>query len=164
VSGSPLATDLHIDAVGYQFETARREVRERDVRLFAELTGDRHPQHVDEQWASTSPFGERIAHGLLVVSFAMGLVPMDGQRVIALRRCEALFKQPVKFGDEIKVIGQLTGVKPLGDQIVLANWKWRIVNGDRQLVVRLVLDVLWRNLGTSADDPHDLQVPGVVPL
>lgn len=164
MSSSPLATDLHIDAVGYQFETACRKVQERDVQLFAELTGDRHPQHVDKQWASTSPFGERIAHGLLVVSFAMGLVPMDIERVIALRRCEALFKQPVRFGDEIKVIGQLAGVKPLGDEVVLANWKWRIVNSDRHLVVRLALDVLWRNLGTSTDDPHDLQVPGVVPL
>jgi 3-hydroxybutyryl-CoA dehydratase len=164
MSDSPLATDLHIDAVGYQFETPRQEVRERDVQLFAALTGDRHPQHVDEQWASASPFGEQIAHGLLVVSFAMGLVPMDVRRVIALRRCEAIFKQPVKFGDEIKVIGQLSDVKPLADQHVLAKWRWRVVNGDGVLVVRLVLDVLWRNLDTSAEDPHDLRVPGVVPL
>jgi 3-hydroxybutyryl-CoA dehydratase len=164
MSDSPLVTDLHIDAVGYQFETPYREVREHDVQLFAALTGDRHPQHVDQRWASASLFGEQIAHGLLVVSFAMGLVPMDAQRVLALRRCEALFKQPVKFGDTIKVIGQLSDVKPLGDQNVLAKWRWRVVNGDLVLVVRLVLDVLWRNLGTSAEDPHDLRVPGVVPL
>ena len=45
------------------------------------LTGDFHPQHVDAEWAAESPFGERIAHGLLVLSYAAGLVPFDPERV-----------------------------------------------------------------------------------
>lgn len=164
MSDSLLAADLHPHTVGFRFETPCREVSEQDVQLFAELTGDRHPQHVDAEWASTSPFGQRIAHGLLVVSFAMGLVPMDARRVIALRRCDALFKQPVKFGDKIRVNGQLSGVKRVDDRHVLASWKWRIVNGDHLLIVRLALDVLWRNLGMTADDPDAPRIPGVVPL
>ena len=50
----------------------------------------------------TPPFGERIAHGLLVLSIAAGLVPFDPQRVIALRRVrDVVFKRPVRFGDTI---------------------------------------------------------------
>ena len=44
-----------------------------------------HPQHTDTAWAAGSLFGERIAHGMLVVSFALGLMPFDPDRVIALR-------------------------------------------------------------------------------
>jgi 3-hydroxybutyryl-CoA dehydratase len=39
-----------------------------DVRAFAELTGDRNPVHLDEEYASTTRFGRRIAHGMLGAS------------------------------------------------------------------------------------------------
>ena len=44
---------------------------------FSALTGDWHPQHSDAVWAADSAFGERIAHGMLIVSFAVGLVDFD---------------------------------------------------------------------------------------
>ena len=53
---------------GQTFTTRGRTVTEADVVGFAALTGDWHPQHTDAVWAAESPFGERIAHGLLVVS------------------------------------------------------------------------------------------------
>ena len=59
---------------------------EPDILQFADLTGDAHPQHVDPEWAAGSRFGEQIAHGLLVMSFAVGLLPLDPDRVVALRR------------------------------------------------------------------------------
>ena len=59
-------------AVGDRFTTAGRTVGADDIAAFATLTGDTHPQHVDEAWAAGSRFGERIAHGLLVLSFASG--------------------------------------------------------------------------------------------
>jgi 3-hydroxybutyryl-CoA dehydratase len=159
-----LLTDLGPDAVGLRFDTRERAVGHRDVRLFADLTGDRHPQHLDEQWAATSPFGEPIAHGLLVVSFAMGLVPMDPRRVVALRRCEAVFKRPIKLGDRIHVEGRLAAVKAIDERHVLVSWRWRVVNDACLLVVRLGIDVLWRNLIAADEDPYDPRLPGVVPL
>ncbi|HEX5622680.1 MAG TPA: MaoC/PaaZ C-terminal domain-containing protein, partial [Solirubrobacteraceae bacterium] len=81
--------------VGQEFTTRGRTITEADVVGFASLTGDWHPQHSDAQWASASPFGERIAHGMLVVSLAAGLVPFDPARVIALRQVsQATFKRP----------------------------------------------------------------------
>ena len=80
---------------GQAFSTRGRTVTEADVVGFAALTGDWHPQHTDAEWAAGSRFGERIAHGLLVLSYAAGLVPLDPERVVALRRVgDAVFKQP----------------------------------------------------------------------
>src|SRR3954469_8477565 len=73
-------------AVGDRFVTRGRTVTEADVVSFACLTGDTHPQHTDREWASGSWFGERVAHGMLVASFALGMLPFDPERVIALRR------------------------------------------------------------------------------
>ena len=64
-------------SVGERFESGRRAVRDTDVIVFSALTGDWHPQHCDPEWAAASPFGERIAHGMLVLSLAVGLVPLD---------------------------------------------------------------------------------------
>ena len=49
-----------------------RTITEADVVPFAALTGDMHPQHTDRHWAADGPFGERIAHGMLVLSYALG--------------------------------------------------------------------------------------------
>src|SRR4051812_49892453 len=73
-------------AVGDSFATGGRTVTEADVVSFACLTGDRHPQHTDREWAASSLFGERVAHGMLVASLALGMLPFEPERVIALRR------------------------------------------------------------------------------
>jgi acyl dehydratase len=161
---STLSADLSPGVVGLRFKTEDRTVSDHDVRLFADLTGDWHPQHVDERWAATSPFGERIAHGMLVVSFAMGLVPVDPRRVVALRRCEAVFRQPVRLGERIHVEGRLSAVRPIDHHHVLASWRWGVVANARDLAARLRVDVLWRNLGGTNDDPYDPRIRGVLPL
>ena len=97
-----------------------------------------------------------------MVSFAMGLVPIDPRRVVALRRCEAVFKQPVKLGDRIHVEGTLAGVKSVDERHVLASWRWRVVNDARLLVVRIAIVVLWRNLFEADEDPHNFRIPGAV--
>ena len=85
-----------------------RTVTEADVVAFAALTGDCHPQHTDAEWAASSPFGERIATGMLVLSCAGGLVPFDPERVVALRRVgDVVFKRPVRFGDTLRVSGKM---------------------------------------------------------
>ena len=66
-------------------ESSGRTVTEYDVVSFASLTGDWHPQHADAAWAAESPFGRRIAHGMLVISYALGLLPIDPRVVMAPR-------------------------------------------------------------------------------
>jgi acyl dehydratase len=55
------------------FVTSGRTVTDADVLMFAGLSGDYNSLHVDEQYAASTPFGGRIAHGLLVLSIASGL-------------------------------------------------------------------------------------------
>jgi acyl dehydratase len=127
------------------FTSRGRTITEADVVAFASLTGDFHPQHSDAVWAAASDFGERIAHGMLIVSFAVGLVDFDPERVVALRRLrDVVFKRPVRLGDTIHVEGTVADSRPLGDDTALQAWSWRIVNQDGELVCRATIEALVR--------------------
>jgi 3-hydroxybutyryl-CoA dehydratase len=131
--------------VGQEFTTRGRTVTEADVVGFASLTGDWHPQHSDAQWADRSPFGERIAHGMLVVSLAAGLVPFDPTRVVALRQiAQATFKRPVCFGDTIHVEGRVAELASGAEDAGLVTFAWDVVNQDDRVVCRARVDVLWQ--------------------
>src|SRR3954465_12778708 len=111
---SVLATDFDALAIGDSFVKRGRTVTEGEFVSSSCLSGDMHPQHTDAEWAAHSLFGERIAHGMLVASLALGLLDFDPARVIALRRVrDTVFKRPVAFGDTIHVAGQLDRVDPL---------------------------------------------------
>jgi 3-hydroxybutyryl-CoA dehydratase len=130
---------------GQEFVTRGRTVTEADVVAFASLSGDWHPQHCDAAWAESSPFGERIAHGMLVVALASGLVPFDPGRVLALRRvCDATFKRPVRFGDTLRVEGRIAELAPVSDEAGLVTFAWNVVNQDGGTVCRARVEVLWR--------------------
>jgi acyl dehydratase len=130
---------------GQRFSTRGRTVTEADVVQFAALSGDMHPQHVDAEWAASSRFGERIAHGMLVLSYAVGLIPFEPERVAAIRRVgDAVFKQPTRIGDTIRVEGEIAGLRELDDEHGLVNCRWRILNQRGQLVARTRVDVVWR--------------------
>jgi 3-hydroxybutyryl-CoA dehydratase len=151
---------------GQTFTTRGRTVTEADVVGFAALTGDWHPQHTDAEWAAGSAFGERIAHGLFVVSLAAGLVPFDGDRVVALRRvADATFKRPVKFGDTLHVTGRVVELGPGSDEAGLVAFQWQIVNQDGRTVCRARVEVLWRRDGVADDAGADeYAVTGFVPI
>lgn len=150
------------------FETRGRTITESDLVQFAALTGDWHPQHADATWAQEGPFGERIAHGMLVLSYAIGLAPIDPERVIALRRVrEVTFKRPVRLGDTIHVEGAVAELKPIDDETQLAVWAWSVVNQHGRTVLRATIEAVQRrDAGTGdADDRPALEaVAGVVPL
>src|SRR3954469_16022733 len=110
-----------------------RTITEADVVAFAGLTGDHHPQHVDASWAAHGPFGERIAHGMLVPAYAVGLVDFDPERVVALRRIEdVVFKRPVKIGDTIHVDVVLVRE---ADRRGVEAYEWRVLNQHGRLVL-----------------------------
>ena len=131
--------------MGDRFATPARAVRDSDVLQFASLTGDEHPQHVDPGWAAGSRFGEQIAHGLLVLSFAVGLLPLDPDRVVALRRLsDAVFKQPVKIGDALHVEGDIVRTRELDPEHGLVEARIRMVNQHGRLAVRASVELVWR--------------------
>jgi 3-hydroxybutyryl-CoA dehydratase len=141
-------------SVGCRFRSAGRTVRDTDVIVFSALTGDWHPQHCDPEWAAASPFGERIAHGMLVLSLAVGLVPLDPERVLALRRVgDVVFKRPVRLNDVVWVAGELTALRPIDDGSGLVDFAWQVRNQDDALVARANIQVVWRR--EQAAPPQD---------
>jgi 3-hydroxybutyryl-CoA dehydratase len=130
---------------GTTFATRGRTVTEADVVAFCAQTGDWHPQHGDAEWAVDSPFGERIAHGMLVLSYAVGLMQFEPERVLALRRVsDAVFKRPVHLGDTIRAAGEVVGLTPASDDAGLVALNVKVLNQHDQLVCRARLEVLWR--------------------
>jgi acyl dehydratase len=117
-----------------------RTITEADVVAFAGLTGDHHPQHTDASWANEGPFGERIAHGMLVLAYTVGLVDFDPERIVALRRIEdVVFKRPVKLGDTIYVdVALLREDERRG----IEAYEWRVRNQDGQLVLRATVEAV----------------------
>lgn len=151
-------------APGDAFATRGRTVTEADVVAFAAQTGDFHPQHCDARWAASSPFGERIAHGMLVLSFAVGLVPFDPERVLALRRADATFKRPVRLGDTIHVEGSVVELSEVSDEAGLVTLGWRVLNQDGQAACRARVEVLWKRDAPRLADPYEPTADGFVPI
>jgi 3-hydroxybutyryl-CoA dehydratase len=130
---------------GERFETTGRTITESDLVSFAALTGDRHPLHTDASWAAASPFGKRVAHGMLVLSYALGLVPFDPAHVVALRGVdEVVFKRPTYIGDTIRVEGRVESLEPLDGGLGLVTCRWKVLNERDETLVRAKLRVLWR--------------------
>lgn len=125
------------------FTSESRTVTEEDVDRFAELTGDRHPAHTDQAWAEENLFGERVAHGLLVVSFAIGLVPTD--RFVALRRIKnVVFKAPVRIGDTIHAEMQMDDERPIDDDLSLGSGRVKVLREDGETALKMQVDALVR--------------------
>jgi 3-hydroxybutyryl-CoA dehydratase len=140
-----LVRDLDGLEVGESFTSPGRTITEADVVSFASLTADWHPQHADASWAAGSRFGQRVAHGMLVLSYSVGLVPLDPSRVVALRGVsDVVFKRPVYIGDTIRVEGRVERVKPLDRETGLVDLNWKILNQSGDVVIRASLTVIWR--------------------
>ena len=154
--------------IGDSMESSGRTVTEYDVVSFASLTGDWHPQHADAAWAAESPFGRRIAHGMLVISYSIGLLPIDPRVVMALRSIDsAVLKRPVGLGDTIRVKAKVTDLRPLGAEAGLVTLGVRIVNQADELVAKMGIVVLWRRepsadgKDTAAVAASNGQAPGL---
>jgi acyl dehydratase len=77
-------------------------ITETHVVNFAGVTGDHFGLHMDAEYAKTTPFKQRIAHGLLVLSCGAGLIPLQHGRVLAfIGMKDVRFLAPVFFGDTI---------------------------------------------------------------
>jgi 3-hydroxybutyryl-CoA dehydratase len=86
-----------------------KQISEQDIQLFATVSGDVNPVHLDAEYAATTPFKERIAHGMLtgaLVSAALAL-ELPGPGTIYLGQ-SLRFRLPVKIGDEITVQLEVT--------------------------------------------------------
>lgn len=104
-------------AAGQKVVTAARTITESDIVSFAGLSGDFNQIHVDAEYARSAPFGQRIAHGLCVLSIASGLAVQTGVMegtVMAFREItEWKFSKPVFIGDTVHVELEILETKAL---------------------------------------------------
>jgi acyl dehydratase len=126
--------------IGQEMVTPGRTITEADIVNFAALTGDSNPMHTDAEYAKTTMFGERVAHGMLGLSYAVGLAWqlgfMEGT-VIAFLGIDWKFKAPVKIGDTIHVaakVKQKKEVKSAGGGLV--TLEGRVLNQRDEVTAR----------------------------
>ncbi len=110
--------------VGQVMTTRARTITEADIVNFGTLTGDFNPMHFDADYMRDHMLGQRVAHGMLTISYAVGQAYQLGfmeQTVLAFRAIEMKFSQPVYIGDTMVVQITVDALKParrLGGGIV----------------------------------------------
>ncbi|WP_327635453.1 MaoC/PaaZ C-terminal domain-containing protein [Kribbella sp. NBC_00482] len=95
--------------VGESRTTVGRTITEADIVLHAGQTGDFFPHHLDAEWMATQPAGQRIAHGTLILSVAVGMTAGDiNPRSMSYGYDKIRFIKPVFIGDTITVTAAIT--------------------------------------------------------
>jgi acyl dehydratase len=124
--------------IGAQMITRGRTVTEADLVNFAALTGDFNPMHTDAEYMKTHAMGQRIAHGMLTLSYAVGqayqLGFMEGT-ILAFRECNMKFSLPVFIGDTTHVeltVKEMREMRRLGGGLV--TLEIRIINQAGKIV------------------------------
>lgn len=136
--------------IGDHWLSRGRTITEADVVGFAGLSGDFHPLHTDDTYAAESPFGARLAHGMLVLSYTFGLVPSE--HAVAVRRIRnVVFKRPVFIGDTIVVETTIKDLRPMSDEVGLVTGRWRVLKQDGSTVMKLEVDALWQRNWPAAE-------------
>ncbi|RJP26777.1 MAG: dehydratase [Actinobacteria bacterium] len=115
--------------VGDVYVSRGRTITEADIVNFAAFSGDWYPLHVDKEYAARSPFGERIAHGMLVLSAASGLMPLTDYAIVAFYGMDRVrFVGPTKIGDTIHVEAEVTEKKEKGELGGVVTFQQKIVD------------------------------------
>jgi len=103
--------------IGKKATSPGRTIAEADILAFAGVSGDFNSIHTDALYAANTPFGARVAHGLLIMAIVSGLAVRTGimeGTVIAFREILGWkFSQPVFIGDSIHVIMEVVEMKAL---------------------------------------------------
>lgn len=116
-----------------------RTVTEADVTGFAGLTGDFAELHTNEEYARTTQFGRRVAHGALVFSISIGLstrMNLLDETLIAFAAVDKLrFVAPVFIGDTVHVEKRVVERKALGASQGTVVFESRVLNQRGELVL-----------------------------
>jgi acyl dehydratase len=164
MSGALYFDDVEI---GQSWISPSRTITETDVINFAGITGDFNPLHVDQQFASGSHFGQRIAHGLLGLSWVAGLGSQSPfmKTVAFLSIQQWTFLKPLVFGDTVHVRTEIKDKSLSGRRYGRILWQRSLINQRGETVQQGIFETVvetkamtprphMRN--TSIDQPADL--------
>jgi 3-hydroxybutyryl-CoA dehydratase len=127
--------------IGDSVESVSRTITETDIVNFAALSGDWNLIHTDAEYSKSQMFGQRVAHGLLILSIASGLAVRLGfmeDTVMAFRAVDGWkFSKPVFMGDTVRIrvtIEEKKEMARLGGGLVI--FKVEVINQKDEVVQR----------------------------
>lgn len=127
--------------LGFSVSSHGRTITEADIVLHAGQTGDFYPHHMDAEFCKTQPFKERIAHGTLILSVAVGMLAGEINDVAMSYGYDGIrFIRPVFIGDTITAHGTIAEkreYKKGPDEFGLVDEKVEVLNQKGELVIAL---------------------------
>lgn len=110
-----------------------RTITDEDIRAFAQASGDTNSIHLDDAYAASTPFGRRIAHGMLTASLISGILGNDLPGVGSIYLGQNVkFKAPVFIGDTVTATVELTNYR---EDKRIATFRTTVTNQDGVLVL-----------------------------
>lgn len=95
-----------------------RTPTQKRINLYAKMSGDYNPIHVDANYARQTPFGGTIAHGMLVLSYISEMMlSAFGSQWLSTGWLSIRFKTPARSGKQIKIEGKVRSVKRIDKQL-----------------------------------------------
>ncbi|MFH1415518.1 MAG: MaoC family dehydratase [Elusimicrobiota bacterium] len=124
-------------------ESVSITITEEHINAFAKATDDYNPLHMDSAYAAGTPFGARVAHGVLLTGIVSGILgtKLPGLGTVA-REMSAKFSNPAYIGDTVTATIELVEIK---ERINMCTFKYTVVNQDGKLVVKGKAVVLPKN-------------------
>lgn len=132
--------------IGDAVESVGRTITETDIVNFAALSADWNLIHTDAEYSAQGMFGQRVAHGLLILSIASGQAVRLGfmeDTVLALRSLEWKFVKPVFIGDTVHLrvtVEEKKDMRRVGGGLI--TFKMEVVNQKGEVCQRGTWDIL----------------------
>jgi acyl dehydratase len=128
--------------VGDRAAAPARTITETDIVQFAALTGDWYPLHTDAEYAKGTIFGERIAHGMLVLAIGTGLLYRSADNItlpkfsiVAAGVDKVRFVTPTKIGDTVSLESEVVRMQEVSAERGLLIVRHRMLNQRREVVL-----------------------------
>lgn len=129
--------------MGEKIATKGRTITESDIVLFAAFSGDWHQLHTNIEFAKNGPFGERIAHGFLVLSVASGLMGLEGMAIVAFYGMDNVrFVGPTRIGDTIHLEMEVAEKKEKDVKSGVVSIKITIKNQKEEVMAVFIMKLL----------------------
>jgi 3-hydroxybutyryl-CoA dehydratase len=128
--------------VGEVFKSRGRTITEADIVNFCMFSGDWYPLHSDIEYAKNSPFGERIAHGMLVLSATSGLMPLSDMAIVAFYGIDKVrFLTPTKIGDTLRLEVEVLETVDKGEMGGVVSFASVIMNQKDEAAAKSILKI-----------------------